>query len=137
MYRDAPMATLTRNDGMISLQHCQEWSFCDFLLEIVPTKMYFFNTIKTSSKVSMWVAAKMCCIHIWTVSTQLYPSFKHRQRLNSHARKPDWNEKNWLHPFTSRNQFMLWAKSSETMQAGAEMSTCWLQKGCFKWFALE
>ena len=37
MHRDAPMATLTKNDGILSLQHCQEWSFSNFLLEILPT----------------------------------------------------------------------------------------------------
>ena len=147
MYRDAPMAKFTKNDGMINLQHCQEWSFCDFLL-INSTNThffhnyinYFFYTIKTSWKVSMCVAAKMCCIHIWTISrfsTQLCPSFKYGQRLNSHAQKTDWSEKTRLHPFTTWNQFMLRAKSSETMQAGAKMPTCWLQKECFKWFTLE
>ena len=27
MHRDAPMAKFTKNDGMVSLQHCQERSF--------------------------------------------------------------------------------------------------------------
>ena len=133
MYRDAPMAKFTKNDGMINLQHCQEWSFCDFLL-INSTNThffhnyinYFFYTIKTSWKVSMRDAAKMCCIHIWTISSQMYPSFKYQQRPNPHARKTDWNEKTGLYPLTPRNKFVLWTKSTKTMYAGAEMSTRWL-----------
>ena len=128
MYKDPPMATLTRNDGMISLQHCQEWSFCDFLLELAPTCIYFFWTIKTSWKVSMCVAAKMCCIHIWTISSQMYPSFKYQQRHNSHARKTNWDEKTGLYPLTPRNQFVLWTKTTETMPAGAKMPTRWLHQ---------
>ena len=27
MYMDSPMETLTKNDGIISLMHCQEWNF--------------------------------------------------------------------------------------------------------------
>ena len=26
MFMDPPMATLTQNDGIISLMHCQEWN---------------------------------------------------------------------------------------------------------------
>ena len=47
MHRDAPMATLTKNDGMISLQHCQEWSFCDFFLEMHVFPLHNKNFIKS------------------------------------------------------------------------------------------
>jgi len=48
MHRDAPMATLTKNDGMISLQHCQEWSFSDFLfLEMHVFPLHTKNFIKS------------------------------------------------------------------------------------------
>ena len=48
MYRDAPMATFTKNDGMISLQHCQEWSFCYSLSGI--TSSYHFLYMRTFIK---------------------------------------------------------------------------------------
>ena len=118
MHRDAPMATLTKNDGMISLQHCQEWSFAIFF-EIIAT--YYLLRIQNFIEVSMWVADQMCCIHIRTVSPQLCPSFKYQQGLNSHARKTDRNEKTRLYPLTPRNQFVHWTKSTKTMYAGAEM----------------
>ena len=44
MHRDASMDTITKNDGIISLQHCQEWSFCYSFLEVRPVYQYKINT---------------------------------------------------------------------------------------------
>ena len=34
MHMDPPMATLTKNDGIISLMHCQEWNISISLFSI-------------------------------------------------------------------------------------------------------
>ena len=61
------MAKFTKNDGIISLQHCQEWSFSDFLLEIVPTFMYFplhnKNLIKSINVSRMSIVLDIHSIH--------------------------------------------------------------------------
>ena len=74
----------------------------------------------------MWVTDQMCWIHIW-YSFQLHPTFKPRQGLNAKGTwKTNWYEETGLHPFTPRNQFVLWTKSTKTMCEGAEMPTRWL-----------
>ena len=74
MYRDAPMATLTKNDGIISLQHCQEWSFLDFLLELVPTLIYFSLHNKNFKK-SINVSRRSNVLHIHLNSLDSIVSF--------------------------------------------------------------
>ena len=54
MYRDAPMTTVTKSDGMISLQHCQEWSFAFLfykLVQYINAKLkWIFSRIKNLIK---------------------------------------------------------------------------------------
>jgi len=48
MFIDSPLATLTKNDGIITLMHCQEWNFEDYQdfdtkFVQIPSKVEMFN----------------------------------------------------------------------------------------------
>ena len=95
MYRDAPMATFTKNDGMISLQHCQEWSFCYSLSGI--TSSYHFLYMRTFIKKYQCESQIKCAAYTFVqsrLSCVLHSStnkgLTHTRGKQTGTKKPDY-----------------------------------------------
>ena len=116
MFIDSPLATLTENDGIITLMHCQEWNFEDY---------HDFDTkfVQIPSKVEMFNAWQMHCIHIPANTTEMHSPFKNWSRPKIFSWKTNRIEKNWLFSIFTGKQFVLRPKSSKTMQKWTQMSS--------------